>query len=133
MKGLDTNVLLRLATRDDSRQAAAAAAYLRRHCSDESPGRLDRIVLCEAVWSLSASYGYDRAQIADFIETLLRMPALVVDAQADVEFALRSYRASAADFADCLIGAVNRSAGCETTATFDRRAGRLEAFELIAS
>ncbi len=34
--------------------------------------------------------------------------------------------------ADCLIAAVNRRLGCETTATFDRKAARLAGFEILA-
>ncbi len=33
--------------------------------------------------------------------------------------------------ADCLIGAVNRRLGCETTATFDRKAAGIAGFELL--
>lgn len=132
MKGLDTSVLLRLATRDDPAQAASAAAYVRRHCSGERPGRIDRIVLCEAVWSLSTAYGYDREQIAAFIDTLLRAPSLEVDSRAQVADALRRYRDGGPDFSDCLIGLVNSHSGCDATATFDRRAARLQEFELIA-
>jgi predicted nucleic-acid-binding protein len=103
-----------------------------RHCSHEQPGRIDRIVLCEAVWALSTSYGYERTHIANFIDPLLRTPSRRVDAHDEVAAALRRYRESAADFADCLIGLMNRGAGCEITATFDRRASKLDEFELIS-
>jgi predicted nucleic-acid-binding protein len=45
-----------------------------------------------------------------------------------VRLALQPFRASSADFADVLIGVVNRARGCEATATLDRRAGRLDGF-----
>ena len=35
--------------------------------------------------------------------------------------ALEAYRTGRADFADYLIGATNRAAGCDETVTFDRR------------
>ncbi|MDP2793464.1 MAG: hypothetical protein Q8O25_05180 [Sulfurisoma sp.] len=44
--------------------------------------------------------------------------------------ALRSYQSSGAGFADSLIGLRNRQAGCETTVTFDKRAGRMETHRL---
>ncbi|HET6522482.1 MAG TPA: hypothetical protein VFG47_22055 [Geminicoccaceae bacterium] len=37
----------------------------------------------------------------------------------------------AGDFADPLIGATNRAAGCERTVTFDREAARLDDFEAL--
>ena len=45
--------------------------------------------------------------------------------------ALKSYRAGQGDFADAVIGRDNRSAGCETTYTFDRKAARLAEFTLL--
>jgi predicted nucleic-acid-binding protein len=45
-----------------------------------------------------------------------------------VEEALRIFRATRADFADCLIGVLNRRAGCATTYTFDRRAAETADF-----
>jgi predicted nucleic-acid-binding protein len=43
---------------------------------------------------------------------------------------LRGYRAGA-DFADALIGAVNRRLGCTETVTFDRKAGRRAGFKML--
>ena len=45
-----------------------------------------------------------------------------------VEEALHVWRDSAAEFADCLIGAHHRSLGCDATASFDARAARLPYF-----
>jgi hypothetical protein len=44
--------------------------------------------------------------------------------------ALAAFRASGADFADCLIGIKNTSVGCTATLTFDKRAGTLPQFSL---
>jgi predicted nucleic-acid-binding protein len=48
-----------------------------------------------------------------------------------VRDALYLFRTSRADFADCLVGLSNGLAGCERTATFDRRAAELDEFKLI--
>jgi predicted nucleic-acid-binding protein len=45
--------------------------------------------------------------------------------------ALRSYESSSADFADHLVGILNQDRGCETTYTFDRKAGRLASHRLV--
>ena len=131
MKGLDTNVLVRFLVKDDEPQARRAAAFLRAECHPERPCLVNRIVLCELEWVLGSAYGYPRAVIADVIEKLLRADALVVEDAEDAWVALRSYRTGAADLADCLIGAVNRRLGCDSTATFDRKAAGTAEFELL--
>ena len=45
--------------------------------------------------------------------------------------ALADYRAYGADFADSVIGASNLAAGCDTTATFDKKLGPLDTFTLL--
>jgi predicted nucleic-acid-binding protein len=42
--------------------------------------------------------------------------------------ALRIFSSGNVDFADALIGEVNRALGCEATATSDRKAAKLDGF-----
>ena len=49
-----------------------------------------------------------------------------------IEKALQRYRRGRADFADCLIAASAKAAGCSRTVTFDRIASRDAGMELIA-
>lgn len=131
MKGLDTNVLVRFLVKDDAPQARRAAAYIRAECHPDRPCLVNRIVLCELDWVLASAYGYPRAEIAGVVEKLLRADALLVEDSETAWQALRAYRTGAADLADCLMGAVNRRLGCDSTATFDRAAARLAEFELL--
>lgn len=130
MRGLDTNVLLRLLLADDPRQAARAREWLRAQPYEEE-FLINRIVLCELVWTLSRGYRLDREQIAEVIDRLLRSDAVVIEEYDSVAFALYLYRTSSADFSDCLLGITNGFLGCTSTATFDRRAADLNEFELI--
>jgi predicted nucleic-acid-binding protein len=50
MNGLDTNVLVRYLTRDDPAQYRAAKSFLESACTQEEPGYINAIVLCELVW-----------------------------------------------------------------------------------
>ncbi len=129
MKGLDTNVLARLLVNDDPDQAATAEAFIRREHANGSRCYVNKIVLCELVWVLERTYRYPRAGVADMLERLLHAAQLRFEDTEDVRSALRSYRDGLSDFADHLIGATNRAAGCERTATFDRKAARLDGFE----
>ena len=47
--------------------------------------------------------------------------------------ALRLFRQGKADYADALMGVGNKSAGCEFTMTFDRKASRLGMFQNLVS
>ncbi len=49
-----------------------------------------------------------------------------------VRLALGTFSASAADFADCLIGILHQRAECEVTVTFDKKAARLSTHRLLA-
>lgn len=130
MKGLDTNVLLRLLVADDAEQVARARAWLGAHSPDER-FLINRIVLCELVWTLRRGYRFDRDQIAHAIDRILKSYALVVEDYDSVGFALYLYQTSSADFSDCLLGVTNGFLGCTRTATFDQRAAELDEFELI--
>jgi predicted nucleic-acid-binding protein len=57
--------------------------------------------------------------------------SLVVEQADTLEEALRHYRSTKADFADCLIAASARAAGCSKTVTFDQVAARDAGTELL--
>jgi predicted nucleic-acid-binding protein len=129
LKGLDTNVLLRIITADDPTQSARVSVYLskeRRHL----PFLIDRIVLCELVSTLTRFYRFERDRVAAVV-LLLRSDEVTIEGHRQVRDALYLFRTSRADFADCLVGLSNGLAGCARTATFDRRAAELDEFELI--
>jgi predicted nucleic-acid-binding protein len=130
LKGVDTNLLLRIVTADDPAQVERARQFL-RHQRQHAPFWVNRIVLCEFVWSLTTSFKFDRHRVAAVIALFLRSDEVTIEAHRVVRDALYLFRTSKADFADCLIGLSNGLAGCERTATFDRRAAELDEFELI--
>jgi predicted nucleic-acid-binding protein len=132
VKGLDTNVLVRYLVKDDSAQSNKASRFISRECSRESPCLINRIVLCELVWVLESAYGYPKETIAAVLEQILRTSQFQIEDLQAAWIALREYRKGRADFADCLLGVVNRRQGCEHTATFDASAGRMEGFLLLS-
>jgi predicted nucleic-acid-binding protein len=125
--GLDTNVLLRYFLRDDPTQAARADRELAR----DERFCIDGIVLCELVWVLETGYGLSRAEIGAALETILATAQFEIEGKDLVVAALEDFRASAADFSDCLIGRRNRAAGARQTITFDRSLKGLDAFRLL--
>lgn len=124
MIGLDTNVLARYIVQDDPEQAERATALIETRCTREQPGHVDPVVLCELVWVLERAYGYTRTTVSAVLRQILSTAELTVAFPDSAWAALRAYEQGSADYADYLIGAHNRSAGCETTYTFDRRASK---------
>ncbi len=131
MKALDTNVLVRYLVQDDRKQSELASQFIEKNCTDGSPCFIGQIVLCELAWVLESNYDQSRGQIVSIIEQLLQVGQLEVMAPEVVWRALDDYKQSNADFPDHLLARVNESAGCESTVTFDRKASKQPAFELL--
>jgi predicted nucleic-acid-binding protein len=130
MIGLDTNVLVRYIADDDASQSAIVAKVM-ESLSSESPGFVPLVVMAELVWVLQFAYRFNKHEIAEVIEKLLRSAELLIENAEIVAQALREFRASRADFADCLIERCAHAAGCQHTVTFDRRAATIGSMQLI--
>lgn len=120
MLGLDTNVLVRFLVRDDEGQFEKAAGLI----GSESEVFVSLLVVMETEWVLRSRYGYMKEEILGAISGLLEAMEVRFEDESAVEEALFFWKEGAADFADCLIGARNRRAGCLATATFDAKAAR---------
>lgn len=131
MIGLDTNVIARLFVDDNAAQVKAARRFVAERCKPNAPGFIDRVALCETVWVLTSVHGYERQSIADVIQELLASRDIVLEDHGAVREALRIFRTHNIDFADALMAVINRARGCEATATFDRKAARLELFQRV--
>src|SRR5688572_10333016 len=121
MRAVDTNVLVRLITRNDARQVAAAEAFV-------APGAwVPHVVLVEAVWVLVSVYDLGPAAVATAVEMLLNHRELTVQDADSVVAALGQYRAKpAVSFSDCLVLEMALRAGHLPLGTFDRDLSKLE-------
>lgn len=132
MIGVDTNVLVRhLLDEPEDPQKKAVDRFM-----EDSLGRgevlyVGHIVLCEVVWVLTSCYRFSRQEIAAVLERVLAATEFEIQDKQRVWESLAEFRRSGANFADCLIGSSNHAAGCSTTATFDRKAGKLETYRLL--
>ena len=89
---------------------------------------ISQVMLLETEWVLRSRYGLQKTQIMDAISGLLDAAELELEDEPTIEEALDLWKDSAADFADCLIGAHHRRLVCRATATFDARAVKLPGF-----
>lgn len=98
MTGLDTNVLVRYLAEDDPVQSRKAAAWI----------------------GTAVSRG-ERCFISLTLDRPLATSQFVIGDKDAVRREVEAFRRGRADFADHLIGALDREAGCDRTVTFDRR------------
>ncbi len=120
MIGLDTNVIVRYLTQDDTEQSARASSLIDGLTAAE-PGFVSLVAMVEMYWVLRSAYGQSRERCADLIDGLLDARELRVGDDAIVRTSAAACR-QGADFADVVIAQLGRVVGCETTMTFDRRA-----------
>ena len=131
MIALDTNVLVRLLTRDDEKQANKARVLLESHADEDAAFFVSDIVLAELVWTLERSYGYDRDSIAQALKALADNATLGFESREVLRVAQRFFTDAKAGFADCLIVAKAQAAGCSSLASFDKALRTLPMVELL--
>ncbi len=126
MRAVDTNVLVRLVTRDDAKQVAAAEAFVAKGAW------VPHLVLAEAMWVVSAVYELGTAEIATAVDMLLNHKDLTLQDSDAVAAALGHYRKRPAlGFSDCLVLEVSRKAGHLPLGTFDRQLGKLDGVQRL--
>lgn len=113
---VDTNVLVRVATRDDEKQARAAAKLLKSAEQIAIP----LTSLCEFVWVLRRVYSFRLQEILLALDALLNAKNVVVN-RAAVDSGLAVLKAGG-DFADGLIAHEGAWLGGEVFVSFDKKA-----------
>src|SRR5271167_2131999 len=106
MRAIDTNVLVRLIVRDDSRQAASAESFI------EKGAWVSVLALAEATWVLGSVYELSSNDQARAVEMLLNHRDLVLQDPETVAAALELFQAKPSlGFSDCLMLQLARKAG----------------------
>ena len=124
MRAVDTNILVRLISRDDPHQLATAEAYISKGAW------VSTVVLAETAWVLGSVYGLGDSQIATVIEMLLSHEHLSLQDAEVVSAALEKFGAAQSPgFTDCLILEVARKAGHLPLGTFDKRLSKIDGAE----
>jgi predicted nucleic-acid-binding protein len=120
---LDTNVVVRLLVDDDAEQRASAVRVWREALASGGIF-LPTVVLVEVAWVVRASYGFDRATIAQALRRLIDTEGVVVDRVGSVRRALDGFESGAADFSDYVLLESSRLGGALPVITFDQRFAR---------
>jgi predicted nucleic-acid-binding protein len=126
MRAVDTNVLVRLVTRDDVKQVASAEAFV------EKGAWVSHLVLAETTWVLTAAYNLEQADIVTAIEMLIHHKDLALQDADVVAAALAQYRRRPTlGFSDCLVLEIARKAGHLPLGTLDRDFSKLDGAERV--
>lgn len=121
MRAVDTNVLVRLMTRDDVKQLTVAEAFVAHGAW------VPHLAIAEATWVLGSVYDRDPDAIAAAVEMLLSHEHLTVQDTEVVTAAVALFRQQPkVGFSDCLMVEVARKAGHTPLGTFDRALGKVD-------
>lgn len=121
MRALDTNVLVRLITRDDPQQAAAADTFIAKGAW------VSVLALAETAWVLEIVYERSSLDIATAIDMLLHHRDLTLQDPDAVAAAVRLLRKRPTlGFSDCLMLKLARKSGHLPLGAFDRTLGKTE-------
>jgi predicted nucleic-acid-binding protein len=118
MHAVDTNVLVRLLTGDDRRQAAQAEAFVR------TAGHvwISHVVLVETIWVMESVYDKTRDEVAAAVGSLLDHQQFALQGPDVVRAALALFRSKrSVGFSDCMVLEIARQAGHVPLGTFDRQ------------
>lgn len=126
MRAVDTNVLVRLVSGDDSVQVAAAEEFV------ASGAWVSHVVLVECVWVLQSVYSVPHSRLVAAIEALRDHEVLVLQEPDVVAAALAIFREHPkVGFSDCLVLEIARKAGHIPLGTFDHALSKQSGAERI--
>jgi predicted nucleic-acid-binding protein len=116
MLAIDTNLIVRYLTGDDTGQSAQA-----RHLIDREDVFVCATVLLETEWVLRGVYDFDPLRVANSLRAFAGLPHVSVEDPGIIARAL-DWMERGMDFADALH--LSKAAGCEAFISFDRRFAR---------
>ena len=132
MAALDTNVLVRWLTDDDSKQNAVVASLLEATAKNNKRLFVSITVMLETEWVLRSRYRFDKLSVTSAFDSLLCATELEFQNEPALEQALWLFKqVGAPDFADCLHVALVSQAGHGPLLTFDEQASKLEGAQLL--
>ncbi len=126
MRSVDSNVLVRLVTRDDAKQVAAAEAFV------VNGAWVPHLVVAETTWVLASVYERSADEIATAVDMLLNHQQLTLqDADVVAAAVVHFRKRPSLGFSDCLVLEVARKAGHVPLGSFDRSLSKLDGVERI--
>lgn len=131
MKAIDTNVLVRFLVCDDAEMTERARRIFEQARDKSEPLLIPTLVLLETLWVLRSSYAFSREAIIESVKQLLVLSAVTFESYGLVRAFIHEATSADTDLADILIGLQAKTAGAETTMTFDNKAAKNVLFTIM--
>ena len=131
MRALDTNILVRFITADDSLQTDRVRELFRTAEEHHELLFVSLPVTLELIWVLASTYDAPKADIAEALQQLLGLPYLRFEQEARIRQLLTAATQGPVELGDLLIALSGKDHGCTTTLTFDRKALRSPLFTAL--
>lgn len=120
MRAIDTNVLVRLITRDDPIQTQKAEKFV------ADSAWVSILVLAESIWVLESVYSLNKTQLCTAISMLLQHQQLVMQEADVIHSALNDFSENTGvSFTDCLVVALAKKNGHVPLGTFDKKLAKV--------
>ena len=120
MRAVDTNILVRLLTRDEPAQYRTAVQFFEDCRRIGEQVLISAVVLCELVWVLKSNYGLSKDLVLIGLAKLEGLDGIVLESADEVRTAIDQWTSGRGDFADYVIRQITASCGCSDVVTFDR-------------
>ncbi|WP_018305953.1 PIN domain-containing protein [Desulfitobacterium hafniense] len=105
---VDTNILIRLFTRDDDAQIKQLVQFIEQ---GNAVFHVQSIVLIEAYWVLSKVYNFNKEAIVQVFEDFIEADGVELDEDGLVQRVLARFREVKVDFVDVYLAEKSRSLG----------------------
>lgn len=129
--GIDTNILVRFITNDDSVQADEVERLFLSFEDQDVTFLINEVVLAELDWILTQVYKYRKEDFLKTVHQLFETENIAFNNPKIVKKTCKLYTDKNADFSDCYLSVINQNLGCKTTYTFDKSAAKLSSFSFL--
>jgi predicted nucleic-acid-binding protein len=121
--GIDTNIIVRLLTRDDETQFALARGLV-ANASPDKPLCVNVVTMTETLWVLERRLGLPVEKARSLLSTFLSSPEITVPVQSPFRSWKAAFQHSHVGWTDIVVASINAETGCSHTFTFDKRAAK---------
>lgn len=118
---VDTNIIIRLAVKDDDKQKEACIKLLERAKNRELILYVLPVAFLETVWILEKYYKLPKKKVRDFVEALLNTPEIICDMENVFKKAIAVYEEKNIKFADAVMGFWGLEKGITDVFTYDEK------------
>jgi predicted nucleic-acid-binding protein len=130
--GIDTNIIIRLLTRDHEGQFALARSVV-AGASQEKPLCVNIVTMTESLWVLEQRLKMPPMDARSLIGNFLEAPEIVVPSNMPFAGWQSALSSEHPGWTDVVVAGINAELGCVHTLTFDKRAAKsVPGMELLA-